>query len=132
MSPTDWLVTALAAIPTAPPRQARRVVRDGSTSKAACKAAGVSASALWLRLHPERIDRVKRAQKAREWREQRIRPGWLAYCAAYRERFTVGHPMGFGRWMGDKHYRTWASDPDQLLAAPNTRNSDTARAILKA
>jgi hypothetical protein len=102
MSPTDWLVSALACVPLAPPKQryTYRVRKRGQLPSAA---------------------------KAKQWREHTIRPAWLAYCAAHRERWPGLQPMGFGRFMHDGHYRTWRTAPHALLDAPNGRNHDTAQ-----
>lgn len=120
----DWLVQALGSIPAAPPRG---VVRDGRLSAAACKAAGVSRSTLWARLHPDRVDAAKKAAAARAWREGK-RAAWLEYCAAYRARWPGSQPIGFGRWIAERHYLAWPNDVPRF----NARSQAAARAVLDA
>lgn len=124
MSRFDWLVEALSSPVTK--REEGHRVRDGSVSAAACRAAGVSRSSLWARLHPERIDRAKKAAQARRWREHVVRPGWVAYCQAYRDRWPGSSPIGFGRWIKERHYAVWPSDPERVLRL-NVRSRASAR-----
>jgi hypothetical protein len=107
--------------------RALEVSQAGIYSKEALAAAGVLKGTLWGRLNRHKIDRAKRAEKNRRWRETVRRPEWLAYCQAHRERWGDLPPMGFGRWLKEKHYCTWQSNPELVLARPNRRSYDAAR-----
>lgn len=94
------------------------------------RSAGVSRSTMWARVHPERVNAARKAAQAKAWREAK-RADWLQYCQAYRSAWPGGQPVGFGRWIAEGHYDRWSLSPAELLAAPNRRSQQAARASLE-
>lgn len=101
--------------------QAAQLRERGDLTKAA-KLHGITKAGMWCRWNSHKIDHARKAQNARKWREEVMRPEWVEYCKAHARRWPDAVPCGFGRWIKDRQYIAWRVDPSAVLARPNERS----------